>query len=97
VKTIFVWSPKAFALLRTLIVFVTGLDSPVKDASSTLSSVTSKSLESAGTLSPSSKRIISPGTTSIDFISNTLLFLRTLVFDSCSFLKCSIAFSALNS
>ncbi|MBA7634327.1 hypothetical protein ES703_41911 [subsurface metagenome] len=58
--------------------FLTGFDSPVKIASSTESENSLKSRISAGNLSPSPIKIMSPGTTSSTAISITLPPLLTL-------------------
>ena len=58
-------------------VFVTDVDSPVRAASSTFKLAHSINLESAGTASPASNRIISPGTRSSERTLSILSFLIT--------------------
>ncbi len=60
--------------------FDAGIHSPVRTTSFILRLLLSITLPSAGTLSPSSKNTISPGTIFSAFISIFLLSLRTIAF-----------------
>ncbi len=82
---------------KTLIPFLTETDSPVSADSSIFKSMVSKSLKSAGTLFPASKRTTSPGTISSVFTSICSLFLMTTTFGTTSFFNASNVFSALYS
>ncbi len=73
--------------------FPTGVDSPVSTASSVFSSTTSVSLPSAGIRSPSSRIVMSPGTTSLAGIIFSFLSRSTRALGAVSFFIASSAFS----
>ena len=98
--TIFFLSPKGISFSaddndNMSLCFVTATDSPVKAASSIFKLALSIILPSAGTASPASNKIISPGTSSSLLIINCFLFLITLHVDAVIFCKASMAFSDL--
>ena len=75
--------------------FSTGKDSPVKDDSSVFKLMASISLKSAGTVLPSSKITISPGTSSSAFSSTKAPSLLTIQVGEDILFKASNDFSAL--
>ena len=96
-NAIFFCSVSCSAVCSCMLVFFTGIDSPVNDASSICRLDSSNILKSAGMMSPSVNITISPGTSSFAGISEVSLSLNTLAFGAPIFFNASIAFSALYS
>ncbi len=92
-KTMFFLSDIDVSTAKTLVFFLTEVDSPVKIASSMLRSTDSNSRPSALTRSPASRIRISPGTTSLVGITVPLPSLNTFALGAVSFSIASIAFS----
>ncbi|KAG6553239.1 hypothetical protein Mapa_004973 [Marchantia paleacea] len=93
--TMFSLSPTvAFSPLMASTVLATGSDSPVSMASSTSKLSTSMSLQSAGTTSPTSKTMMSPGTTPRLGILSRPPSRMTLAVGEAILLRASIVFSA---
>ena len=94
VKTVFFLSPMPASALRTLRFFVTDVDSPVNAASSTWRLAASISLESAGTLLPASRSMMSPGTRFFESIEDSFPSLKTRTCGDIILLRASTACSA---
>ena len=86
-----------FSSLIASIIFLTGVDSPVRLLSCVSKLYTSKSLASAGILSPSLNNITSPGTISLESRRTSFPSRITFAFRLDSFFSASIDFSALYS
>ena len=94
----FFLSPRGISLpFRTVSILSTGTDSPVRAASSAFIEADFMIRASAGTLSPASSSMISPGTSSS--LSIVIIFPFLLTFDLAldMFCRASIAFSAFDS
>ena len=93
-QTMFFWSPKEVFSGSSFKSLSIGSDSPVKAASMVLKFFNSINLASAGILSPSSNKIISPGTSSLAGIFINSPVLITLAKGTTIFFRALIAFSA---
>ena len=78
-------------------IFLEGIDSPVKEASMTCKLSISNNLASAGTFSPGSRNIMSPGTNNDASVKNGPLSLKTLASCLTKCLKVFIALLAFDS
>ena len=96
-KTMFFISAICIFSSKVVNILVTGVDSPVKDASCVCNLTISINLASAGTFEPSSNTITSPGTKSFESISCSSPSLITIAFNEANFFNASIDFSALYS
>ncbi len=96
-KTELVRSPTPRSSGSAPSLFVTGVDSPVRAASSSWRFAASRSLESAGTRLPASRRMTSPGTRSFESMEYSRSSRRTSTCGETIFLRASTACSALYS
>jgi len=96
-KIMFFWSWIIKLLFNVSFVLITGILSPVKGDSSTFRFSHVIILESAGTISPASKNIISPGTKVLVSAISILPFLFTLQVEASYFFSPSITEFAFSS
>ncbi len=93
-NTMFFLSPSNASALTGFRDFSTGTDSPVRIASCSWSSVSSRILASAGIFSPASRRMTSPGTSCVASIFFSFPSLKTIACRLTIFLSASMAFCA---
>ena len=94
VKIVFILSEIPSSDGSTPILLATGVDSPVSEDSSTRRFTASSNRASAGIRLPASRRITSPGTSSLESMDFSRPPLSTMTWGDTIFLRASMAFSA---